>query len=533
MEAKLTPAGQKKYKEAQENFRLSDELLDQIEFPTAKKDTWEKADEKATRGRSLKLTNKRLCEMLGARIWYERKLYRVFKGEASLTEAEARHLCKTLRIDFAPDDFEAKRGPAAAQPFRSQDSVPPSLNSAPDWAWDSTIDTERKRTGLVACETRKDDKVVLEAREPIEAQLRCNPTPLRATVSEGSIPDPFASSDFHLKVRLEVPDTAMVLDQSPTGAASWTCTMLCGLYQGQGPMDLLFMTTAGLSMDPFYFNVDKPDPLIDRVKRLLKVAREDCWYHHSNSPNSAAPLRVHLHLLLPLTCLSGPLPETIQKRLGAERESLGRQVFFACSDRAELGESAVTQLHSQSTKVNQRLYSGDALSSLKWATVYHQASQPVAFDQFFHASEKILHLKASSLDSEARNCDLVGRDALFATDQSLLFVDRLSSAGKGSGNADVCRRWERLVEIGMPLVLIWRDGTESLSQNFERLGRVFGASWSTLCGHLDRLDKVLESSDELALEMRSLVAKLGIFYEEPLRCLPRRFHPLSSFTSCE
>ncbi|MFM7549518.1 MAG: hypothetical protein ACKO8I_11755, partial [Cyanobacteriota bacterium] len=317
------------------------------------------------------------------------------------------------------------------------------------------------------------------------------------------------------------------------GAASWTCMMHCSLYQGQSPIDLLFMITAGLPMDPFYFDVNEPGPLIDRVKRLLKVARSKCKRLHSESPNSLAPRRVHLHLMLPLTCLAGRLPATIQERLGAKMESLGRQVFFGCSDREELDESADTQLHSQSTKVNQKLYSGEALSSLKWATVCPEAVQPVAFDQFFQASENILHLQASSLDSEARHCNLVGRDALFTTDQSLLFVDELGSAGKGLGNADVCRRWKRLVEIGMPLVLCWRDGTESLSQNIERLGRVFGGSWNALCGHLDRLDKILDSSDELALEMRSFVAKLGIFYEEPLRCLPSRFPPLSSSASCE
>jgi hypothetical protein len=484
MEAKLTPAGQKKYKAARENYPLSDEDLAQIKSSKAKKNAGENADNKATRGKSPKLTYELLCEKLGEPIWYERKLSRVLNGEESLTEAEARHLSETLKIDFVPSDFEIKQGPAPAQPLDPQDSVPPSSNSAPDWRWSSTIDSE--------------------ARQP------CNPTPLRAAVSDDSIPDPFASSDFHLKVSIEETGTTRLqpLGQPLTDTASRSCRMRFSLYQGQDVVPSDWIVEAGFSMDPLCFPVNDPAPLIDQIKQLRAGALNDCRDHHGANP---APIRLHLHLMLPVTWLPGPLPETIQKHLG-------RHVFFGCSKRAELEESAVTQLRSQAIKVNQRLHSGGALSCLGWATVRHEEAQAEAFDQLFQASEKVLHLKASSLDSEARHCDLVGRDALFATDPSLLFVDRSSSVSKGWGEADVCRRWKRLVVIGMPLVLWWRDGRESLSQNVEQLGRVFSGSWSTLCDHLELLVKVLNSQDESGLEMQALMAQLGIFYEEPLRC---------------
>jgi hypothetical protein len=260
------------------------------------------------------------------------------------------------------------------------------------------------------------------------------------------------------------------------------------------------------------FPVNDPAPLIHQI---LLLRQDVLNYLHNLDGYNPNLMRFYVHLTLPVTWLPGPLPETIQKHLK-------RPVFFGCSNRAELGEeSAVTQLRSQAIKVNQSLHSGGALSCLDWATICHEAAQPAAFDQLFQAPEKVLHLQASSLDSEARHCDLVGRDALFATDPSLLFVDRSSSASKGWGEADVCRRWKRLVVIGMPLVLWWRDGRESLSQNFEQLGRVFSGSWSTLCDHLELLVKFLESQDESRLEMQALMAQLGIFYEEPLRRNPR------------
>lgn len=215
----------------------------------------------------------------------------------------------------------------------------------------------------IARPKQKDDAVVLEAKELIEAQLRSNPTPLKATVSEGPIPDLFDSSDFHLKVSVEetAANKLQLLRQGTEEGASLSCRLRFCLYQGQNVLSAAAILEAGFSPDPLHFLGDDPSPLIDAIKRLCGYALIDCRDHLDDKP---LPLHLHLHLLLPVTWLSGPLPEAI-------RQGLGRQVFFGCSKRAELAGSAITELRAQAMRVNQRLHSGGALSSLRWATVCH------------------------------------------------------------------------------------------------------------------------------------------------------------------
>lgn len=489
--AQLTPKGQRKYKKAKVDYRLDDKMLDHRESS---------ASVPGRRGKGSKLSYDGLSKMLGESVWNTKRIWRVFKGTASLSEPEARHLCNTLKIDFNQDDFVTK------------------LGTAPDWDWGTPVDIEDSRNKFVEHEVRTDGKVVLEAEELIEADLPCNPATLRAAVSDGSIPDPFASSDFHLKVSVEESGSSklQLLGKEVTDDPLLSCRMRFSLYQGQSVIDITRIASS--SMDPFYFTEDRPGLLVDEIRRLRASALDACQHHLGDA---ATPLRLHLHIMLPVGWLSGPLPEAIRNRLG-------RQVFFGCSKRSELAESAVSQLRSQAIEVNHRLYSGGALSSLNWATVCHETARPVVFDQLFQRSAEVIHLKITSLDSEAHHCHLVGRHALLAYEPSLLFVDKLSSAGQGFGDADVCRRWERLVVIGMPLVLWWRDGTESLSQSFDRLRRVLEGSWSNLCDHLELLVKVLNSQDESALQMQALMAALGIFYEDPLRCTRPDYyrHPL-------
>lgn len=363
----------------------------------------------------------------------------------------------------------------------------------------------------IARPKRKDDEVVLEARELIEAQLRTIPTALKATVSDGPIPDLFDSSDFHLKVSLEetAANKLQLLGQGPEERASFSCRLRFSLYQGQNVLPAAGILETGFSPDPLCFHGDDPSPLIDAIKRLRGYALDDCQVHLDDN---SAPFRLYLHLLLPVTWLSGPLPETIRQRLG-------RQVFFGCSKRAELAESAITQLRVQAMRVNQTLHSGGALSRLLWATVSHGDVQPMPLAELFHPPAQVMHLNACDLDSEVDHCELVGRDALLAVEHRLLFAAPSSGAGESSAEGSVGQRWLRLVEIGLPLVFWWPgDDTPPVSPSLDRLADVLKGSWSELCEALRLLARELNPQEKGNRAMKALLANLGIFYEEPLRC---------------
>jgi hypothetical protein len=362
----------------------------------------------------------------------------------------------------------------------------------------------------IARPRRDDDEVVLEARELIEAQLRSNPTPLKATVSEGPIPDLFDSSDFHLKVSVEetAANTLQLFGQEPGERASHSCQLRFSLYQGQTVLSAAGILETGFSPDPLCFHSDDPSPLIDAINRLRGYALDDCQGHLNDNP---APLRLHLHLLLPVTWLSGPLPEEI-------RQGLGRQMFFGCSKRAELADSATIQLRAQAIHFNQTLHSGSALSSLLWATVFDGDFQPVPLAQLFQSTPQAVHLSASDLDREAGQSELAGRHALLAAEHTLLFAERFSGAGEGSAEGSVDQRWLRLVEIGLPLVVWWRGGdTPPLSPSLDRFADVLKGSWSEFCDALQLLARVLNPREQENRAMKALLANIGIFYEEPLR----------------
>ena len=362
----------------------------------------------------------------------------------------------------------------------------------------------------IARPNREDDEVVLEAKELIEAQLRSNPTALKATVSEGPIPDLFDDSDFHLKVSVEetAANRLQLLGQRSGEAASLSCRLRFSLYQGQNLLPTAGSLEAGFLQDPLCFHGDDPSPLIDVIKQLRRYALDDCQGHLNDN---SAPLRLHLHLLLPVTWLCGPLPEAI-------RQGLGRQVFYGCSNREELPESAVTQLRAQAMRVNQRLHSGGALSSLLWATVCHGDVQPIPLAQLFPTTAQVMHLNPCDLDSEEDHSELAGRDALLAAEHTLLFGERFSGAGEGSAEGTAGQRWVRLVEIGLPLVVWCRgDGTGPLSPSLDRFADVLRGSWSEFCDALQLLTRVLNPREQENRAMKALLANLGIFYEEPLR----------------
>lgn len=481
LEAKLTLSGRKRYKEARENYsQLSHEMLSLLQSS---------ASETGIRGKGFKLTIALLCEMLGRPAWYERRISRVFTGEAFLSEREARHLCNTLKLDFNQDDFETKFG------------------TAPEWKWGSPPEIESERKGFVGREARKDDEGDLEDREPDYTQQPCNPAALSAAASDGSIPDPFARSDFHLKVSVE--DTAaarlQLASQARPDAASLSCCMRFSLYQGNDVVPL-----AGLDevlMDSFCLADDNPSPLIDKINQLRESALVACL---NQLGDAETPLRLHLHLALPVTWLSGLLPDAILLQLS-------RQVFFGCSRREALDESAVTQLRSQAIKANRILHSGSSLSSLNWATVCHQAVQPIPADLFPH-SDQVLHRNAGILDSEADHLELVGRDALLATEKGLLFPDPFNDAGDSSPEGTLNQRWRRLVELGLPLVFWWRGaGPLAKGAGLDRLGAVLKGSWSEFCDDLHLLKWKVNPIDHENLVKKNLLAYLGIFYEEPLR----------------
>jgi hypothetical protein len=489
MKAKLTLNGQKRYKDARENYdQLSDGTLNQLESSASKP---------GIRGKGYSLSIPLLCEMLGRPAWYERRIDRVFKGEAFLSEADARHLCNTLQLDFNQDDFETE------------------TRTAPDWKWGSPTEIESKRKGFVEREGRKDDNMVPEDKVPDDAQQPCNPVALGAAASDGSIPDPFASSDFHLKVSVE--ETAAARLQLPsqerTEPASLSCRMRFSFYQGNVVVPLAGID--GVLMDPFCLADDDPRPLIDKINQLRESALVACL---DQLGNAETPLRLHLHLALPVTWLSGLLPDEILMQLS-------RQVFFGCSRREGLDESAVTQLRSQAIKANRILHSGSSLSSLNWATVCHHAGQLIPADLFPH-SDQVLHRNAGILDSEDDHLELVGCDALLAAEKGLLFPDPVNDAGGGSWQGTLDQRWQRLVELGLPLLFWWRGaGTLAKSAGLDRLGAVLKGSWSEFCDDLHLLKWKVNPTDHENLVKKNLLAYLGIFYEEPLRRhKPASFH---------
>lgn len=465
---RLSADGQEKYKAAKENYQLSEDELSRRES-------------QGSRGRGCKLTYEDLATKLGP-AWYEDKVKRFFGGKPNypVTESEAKAVCDALGIDFDLNDYLTMEGTAPSS--SNSQEVGPSVQRLDECGLNHGVD------------------VAPVAVELEENQSRCNPIALRASASEGSIPDPFASSDFHLKVIVEESGAGKLklLRQAPTDGAPLSCRMRFSLYQGKDAVESKELASvAGIKGDPFCFSEDDPDPLIKKISKLQVKAVEPCLRHLGDS---LTPLRLHLHIMLPVAWLSGSLPEVIRRKLR-------RQVFFGCSGRAELAISAVTQLRSQAIKVNQILYSGGKLSSLNWATVCHETNQTEMSDQLFHPSAEVVHLNVSSLDSEADHCDLAERHALLACEQSVLF-------------GDVRHRWECLVMIGVPLVLWWRSSTEPLSLSFKGLRRLLDGSWINLCECLELLEKVVKRQDQSGQEMQTLMEALGIFYEDPLRCPP-------------
>jgi hypothetical protein len=365
---------------------------------------------------------------------------------------------------------------------------------------------------------RKDDAVVLEAKKLIKDQLDndqlandqlpLNPQPLKSNLSEGSIPDPFPETDFHLKVFLKATHTS---EMGLLGQGYLSCTVFFLLCQGQE-----VLKKSEVSEGPIVFSCDNPEPLIKHLEDLQGKTLDDCG---ERLGNRLAPLPLHLHLKLPYTWLSGALPERIQQALKCH-------VFFGCSNRSAIAKSAVTQLRDQAMQVNQRLHSGSGLSSLLWATVCHQGVGQAEFEQLFAPIPDVIHLNSPILDDEHAHSDLVGRDALLSTEPRLLFPERFSTAGNRQGEATGVRRWRRLVVIGLPLVLWWRaDGTEPKSTNLDHLPRILQSSWQEFCGHLELIAQMVNSQEPEKLTMKALMTNIGIFYEDPLRNSPQDQDP--------
>ena len=360
-----------------------------------------------------------------------------------------------------------------------------------------------------------DDDVVVEARKLIKDQLAndqlpLNPQILKSDLSDDSIPDPFSDVDFHLKVSIEESGKSKLklLRQGSEGSESLSCIVCASLYRGQDVLPLPIIIDAGNGQDSLIFSGNDPESLIQYLDALRQQTLSDCQAYLGSSRKT---LRLHLHLKLPLAWLSGPLPEQIL-------QSLQRQVFFGCSKRAEVAESAVNQLREQAILVNQRLNAGGGLSNLLWATVCHGDTGTTEFEQVFGHIPDVFHLNSCQIDDEDHHRVLVGRDALLTTESGLLFADRFSSNGNNQAEASVGRRWRRLVEIGLPLVL-WRRGEEKKqwSTNLDNLKVVLSGSWSDLCNNLHLLSRVINSQDQDAQKIQDLMRSLGIFYEDPLR----------------
>jgi len=362
---------------------------------------------------------------------------------------------------------------------------------------------------------RKDDAVVLEAKKLIKAQLDndqlpLNPKILKSDLSDGSIPDPFSDVDFHLKVSIEESGKSKLklLRQGSEGSESLSCIVCASLYRGQDVLPLPIIIDAGTGQNSLTFSDDDPEPLIQYLKVLRQQALSYCPAYLGNKCN---PLRLYLHLKLPLSWLPGPLPEQIL-------QSLHPQVFFGCSKREDVADSAVIQIREQAILVNQRLHAGGGLSNLLWATVCHGDTGTTEFEQVFGPISDVFHLNSCQIDDEDHHRVLVGRDALLTTESGLLFADRFSSNGNNQAEASVGRRWRRLVEIGLPLVLWQRgEGKKQWSTNLDNLKVVLSGSWSDLCNNLHLLSRVISSQDQDAQKIQDLMRSLGIFYEDPLR----------------
>ena len=362
---------------------------------------------------------------------------------------------------------------------------------------------------------RKDDAVVLEAKKLIKAQLDndqlpLNPKILKSDLSDGSIPDPFSDVDFHLKVSIEESGKSKLklLRQGSEGSESLSCIVCASLYRGQDVLPLPIIIDAGTGQNSLTFSDDDPELLIQYLKVLRQQALSYCPAYLGNKCN---PLRLYLHLKLPLSWLPGPLPEQIL-------QSLHPQVFFGCSKREDVADSAVIQIREQAILVNQRLHAGGGLSNLLWATVCHGDTGTTEFEQVFGPISDVFHLNSCQIDDEDHHRVLVGRDALLTTESGLLFADRLSSNGNNQAEASVGRRWRRLVEIGLPLVLWQRgEGKKQWSTNLDNLKVVLSGSWSDLCNNLHLLSRVISSQDQDAQKIQDLMRSLGIFYEDPLR----------------
>jgi hypothetical protein len=509
LEAKLTPEGQTKYQSARGNYKVSNEIRDQLESSAVAGERVKKTG----------LTIEQFCRLLNEHSnWNSKRYDRVFLRGAFIVEREARLVCDTLQISFDERDWVTKSG------------------MAPDWDWDSPSEIESKRKGFIEREARKDGEGDLEDREPNDTQQPCNPAALSAAVSQGSIPDLFDSSHFHLKVRVKETSKSSfkIREQDTGGEAPLSCWLLYSIYNGQYPFAKVsssnndkalnkdgFMTNdmdleICCSTDPLYFHVVDPIPLIDAIGRLCNYVLALCRKHLSDNQLPLLPI-VHLHLLLPVSWLSGPLPEAI-------RQGLKRQVFFCCSDRStrnRLSGSAITQLHAQALRVNQSLHSGSALSSLRWSTVCGGDTQTVPLAQLFQSIPEVIHLSDCDLGIKTDYCELVGRDALLAAEHRFLFAEQFSGAGEGSAEDRMDQRWRRLVEIGLPLVIWWRDpGALAESARVDRLEAVLKGSWSEFCNALQHLEWSTNPAEQNNLAMNALLSNLGIFYEEPLRCIP-------------
>jgi len=464
---RLSDDGKYKYRKAREKFKLSEEDLSRF-------------DQSGTgRGKSRHLTHELLAEKLGG-VWYVDKVKRFFNSTPKypVEEHEAREICDFLGIEFDPHDYVDPEGDPLVYPSSQEGGI----NE------DST------------------------AAELEEAQKPCNPIPLRVSASDGSIPDPFKESDFHLKVSVEetVASRLQITSQANVDDRSLSCNTYFSLFQGKDRIGKTLM--AGASADHLSFAHDDAGLLIDRINELLGRAWDACVDHLGDQ---ATDLRLHLHLLLPVTWLSGPLPEAVRQGL-AQR---GQQVFYGCSKRADMHRSAVSQLRIQAIKVNKKLHSGSSLSSLDWATVSHLEVPPIPATLF--PAQKVLHLIASTLDCENDHCELVGFDALLAADHRLLFSELGGTVGDDPTGATLEQRWRRLVEIGLPLMFWWRgNGTPSESPSLDRIERILKGSWGDFCAALQLLTWKLNSLDKENEAMKNLLTNLGIFYEDPLRRLP-------------
>ena len=102
----LTEGGKAKYRQAKEDYVLSEEQLFKRENnKISSRET--SSTEKATRGKAKRLTFDYLAELLGSG-WYKKKVSDFFNGNICITEPEAKKVCETLNILFNIQDFKKK-----------------------------------------------------------------------------------------------------------------------------------------------------------------------------------------------------------------------------------------------------------------------------------------------------------------------------------------------------------------------------------------------------------------------------------------